>query len=153
METRFSINSNSEHKFGHINIGGGCGQTWPRTNPKPWFPDQWPFDVPNTFKYSAVTSGYVALTPWRHKVYSESIDLWLDVPGVKVKDLSIEIDMGKLRVSGVRADTQLKIDHQYVLTDMYDPTTATASIEDGVLNINVKKRPENLPRKIKVEVR
>lgn len=149
----------------NINIGGGGGlQNWPGTGMiddelwQPWLPaDPWipPVDPPRRMwpAITVVSSGYAALTPWRHVVNTDSIDLWVDVPGVKVQDLSIDIDMGKLRVSAARADTKASIKHVYVLTDMFDPATATAMLEDGVLNINVKKRPESMPRKVKVKVK
>jgi HSP20 family molecular chaperone IbpA len=131
------------------NHGNGI-QTWPGTTDpydQPWIQPALPY------KSQVWTTTAVLTSPWRYKINAESIDLWLDVPGVKAKDMSIDIDMGKLRVRGHRSDTQSKIAQIYALTDMYDPTTATATLEDGVLNVNVKKRIENLPRTVTIIVK
>jgi hypothetical protein len=101
------------------------------------------------------TSGYIQLLPnhWRSNVTETEIKLSCDLPGIKPSDLSVEIDAGTLKVVGTRADTSERIERTWIVTNMFDPTTAEALLENGVLHVTLKKRPEHLPCKVKVKVK
>lgn len=91
---------------------------------------------------------------WRiDKSKQDRISLSIDLPGVKENDLNVEIDSGILNLTAKRFDTNQSIKQTYMLGLTFDPNTASAALESGVLTIVVLKRKEHLPRKIKIETR
>lgn len=115
---------------------------------QPWIVDDPPVKL-------TVTTGYMQVLPlqWRIKQHKDSIELSTDLPGVKAKDLTLEVDVGTLKLSAKRSDTGESILRNYVLDAKYDPRTCAATLEDGVLTVTVKKLPEHMPRKIKITVK
>jgi HSP20 family protein len=77
--------------------------------------------------------------------------LMLDLPGIKKDDLNVSITEGVVSVSGKRGKREFS--GEYTLDASYDPSTANAELEDGVLTLTFDRLPETKPRKIEVKVR
>jgi HSP20 family protein len=87
-----------------------------------------------------------------------------DVPGVQDKDLEVTITGNRLTVSGKRDDEKEERSDRYytyersygtfsrsfTLPDGADTDHLRASLEKGVLTINVPRKPEVQPKKIAV---
>lgn len=86
----------------------------------------------------------------------------LDVPGVKLEDVSITFDKGQLEISverkapeGERKSwynerTYGKVTRTLALPDTADSDAIEASLSDGVLQIVIGKHPEAQPKRIEV---
>jgi len=119
----------------------------------PWNPpiDAQPYPLGGV---TITTSGYLSVSPWRVDTsVVDRITLALDVPGVKVQDLKVEIDDGWVRVSAVRFDTKATNNQTYYVGPAFDPTTCEATLEAGVLTLIVMKFVDRLPRKVNVKVK
>lgn len=91
-----------------------------------------------------------------------SIYIEMDVPGLKIEDLDVTIEKGKLRIYGQRpaADRPGGTYHEernfgqferYVaLSDWVDPNSIDASLHHGVLCIKFAKRPEQQRQKVTI---
>jgi HSP20 family protein len=87
-----------------------------------------------------------------------------DLPGVKEEDLDISLTGNRLTVSGHREEEKRDEGDRYytyersygtfsrsfTLPEGVDVEHANAELKDGVLTINVAKRPEVKPKKIEV---
>lgn len=65
----------------------------------------------------------------------------LDLPGVKRADLSVTQDSDAVRIVGKRGE--LKFDNKYTFPEEYDVSTATATLEDGVLYLTVLRKTKS----------
>jgi HSP20 family molecular chaperone IbpA len=90
---------------------------------------------------------------WRVKELKRSIRLAIDVPGVKLDDLSLEFEDGVFTVTTQRFDTKDTRTETYDLGTLYDPETIRAALECGVLTVTAKKLPNFSARKIAVEAK
>lgn len=88
--------------------------------------------------------------PWRRKVEGESITLSYDVPGVRVEDANVEIDCGVIKFSGRRHDTGATVSSTCNVGHDYDPESATASIDMGVLTIKLERLASRRTHKVPV---
>lgn len=79
------------------------------------------------------------------------LELSLDLPGVKSKDLNVQITDRVINVSGKSRGDDFK--HSYRLSKEYDPETVTASLEDGVLTLGFSKVKSPPSRTIDVKVK
>jgi HSP20 family protein len=91
-----------------------------------------------------------------------SIYIEMDVPGLKIEDLDVTIEKGKLRICGQRStadrpggtyheERQFGQFERYVaLGDWVDPNSIDASLQQGVLRINFAKRPEQQRQKVTI---
>jgi HSP20 family molecular chaperone IbpA len=74
----------------------------------------------------------------------DSVELSLDVPGVKAQDLKVqEVEDGVLRVSGERntAGRQSKFDRSFAVdSNAVNISAAKANLDAGVLTLSVPKR-------------
>jgi HSP20 family protein len=89
-----------------------------------------------------------------------------DVPGIQERDLEVTMTGNRLTVSGKReAEKEEKADRYYTYERSYGSFTRSftlpdgadvdhlhASLEQGVLNISVPKKPEVQPKKIAVKI-
>ena len=121
--------------------------------PNPAYNPPWP-------QMTIHTSGYLAVCgQWTVDLTPDDITMSCDMPGVKVDALKIEINNGQLTATGVRHDLKnggneriaYPIKHQYEVSK-YIPESATATLLDGVLTINMKKREEHKPHVVKIRV-
>lgn len=91
------------------------------------------------------------------------VTISVDVPGLSRTDLSLSLQDGELSVSGERVQkvpdgaTLLvsnasvgKFERTIKLDDSLDPTSADAVVEDGVLTIVLKRRPELKPQQVTI---
>jgi len=123
---------------------------WDNISPvihQPWVPNQY------ILPYTLTTTWVVPLqNTWRvDKSRQDKITLSLDLPGVKENDLCVEIDSGVLKLNAKRFDTGESITQSYVLGVSFDQNTAKATLQAGVLTIDIMKHKEHLSKKIKIE--
>lgn len=115
--------------------------------PNPWHPDTTPWDIlpfippvqpfQPTFQFS--------LAPvWSLDMQVDKCIAKLDLPGVRVNDLKVEIENGTITVVAKRFDTGLldsrtNVNSQQFIGTSYDPKTSEATLEAGVLTVIVLK--------------
>ncbi|HEY3450685.1 MAG TPA: Hsp20/alpha crystallin family protein [Myxococcales bacterium] len=87
-----------------------------------------------------------------------------DLPGVKEEDLDISLTGNRLTVSGKREDEERKEGETYyayersygtftrsfTLPEGIDPNSVNASMKEGVLSIDIPKKPEVQPKKVTI---
>ncbi len=119
------------------------------------WPQPWPAEPVEPQRLSVNTNLYVSVGPlqWRLKHHKDRLELSTDVPGVKAKDLKLEIDAGVLKLEAKRTDTGESIVRNYCIDNKHDPKSCEAALEDGVLTVTFKKLPEHMPRRIKITVK
>lgn len=88
---------------------------------------------------------------WRTTATEKGLELAIDLPGVKSKDISVQVTGREIKVTSKlrgkeSADT-------FRLSKEYDPATIDAYLEDGVLTLSFEKLPEAQPKEIAVKVR
>lgn len=74
--------------------------------------------------------------------------LELDVPGVKPDDLSVEVEGKLLYVSGKR--NGMSFERAWTLPEGLDTENLKASLDYGVLTIEIPKHPKAMPRKVSI---
>lgn len=88
-----------------------------------------------------------------------------DLPGVKEKDLDISLTANRLTVSGKREEEERHEEERYfcyersyggfsrsfTLPEGVDPDSVHAELKEGVLTLNISKKPEVKPKKIEVQ--
>lgn len=84
----------------------------------------------------------------------EQFQLAIDVPGVKMSDISIDLEkdhaihitggrkVHKTEADGSVTSSQSKFEKAFMLNDNIDASKITASLEDGVLTVTVPKNVE-----------
>lgn len=96
----------------------------------------------------------------------EHFHLEMDLPGVAAEDVEITFEEGRLRISAKR-DRQSEDDWKYLhderwwgefnrlisIPDSVDPDTIEARYNNGVLHVQLTKRPEVLPKKIAIKTK
>lgn len=95
----------------------------------------------------------------------EGYHVEMDLPGVKTEDLEVTMEAGRLMVGAKRIfdreDRRVihnerrfgEVARSVELPDSIDPETIEASLENGLLRVDLKKRAEVLPRKIEVQIK
>lgn len=110
-------------------------------------------------------SRYVITPPVDIYETENEYSLRLDMPGVKKEDISITLNDGKLEIEGKPGDayrdrTDLRY-AEFELADYYrafsvghdvDPNGISATTDNGVLAITLRKREEAKPKKIEITV-
>jgi HSP20 family molecular chaperone IbpA len=108
--------------------------------------------VDEVFRYPLFSPKLRTLGAWSGFSYSEDrATLTLDVPGIKKDDLDISIADRVVSVEAKRGKREFK--GIYELDHSYDPSTASAVLEDGVLTLTFERLPETKPKKIEITVR
>jgi len=111
---------------------------------------------------SVVTSQWMPLVDIREE--GDRFVLYADIPGVDPQDIEVQMDKGLLTIKGERraestAETERysrvervhgSFHRRFALPDSADPDGITASGSNGVLRIDIPKRPESTPRRIQV---
>lgn len=120
-----------------------------------------PFTTP--FLTSAIEP---ALNPaFEVKETKDSFEFKADVPGIDSKDLDVKLTNNRLTVSGKReAEKTDKSDTYYTYERSYGSFTRSftvpegingdaihADLKDGVLKINLPKKPEAKPRQVQIK--
>lgn len=81
----------------------------------------------------------------------DGLELSLDLPGVKSKDLNVQVTDRVIIISGKSRGDDFK--HTYRLSKEYDPETASASLEDGVLTLRFAKVKNTATKTIEVKIK
>ncbi|MCB9685063.1 MAG: Hsp20 family protein [Alphaproteobacteria bacterium] len=76
--------------------------------------------------------------------------LVIDVPGVRKDALELQVQNRRLTVSGRRATGSTGWRHAFTVPDTVDTTAITADLQDGVLTLELPRKPELGPRRIQV---
>ena len=76
--------------------------------------------------------------PWRMSLAAGVLSAAIDMPGILMDDLTVEIKSGTLKVAGVRFDTKQGVSYEKTIGNDYDPKSAAATLCSGVLTITVK---------------
>lgn len=111
---------------------------------------------------SVVTSQWMPLVDIREE--GDRFVLYADIPGVDPQDIEVQMDKGLLTIKGERrAESTVETERysrvervhgsfhrRFALPDSADPDGITASGSNGVLRIDIPKRPESTPRRIQV---
>ena len=111
---------------------------------------------------SVVTSQWMPLVDIREE--ADRFVLYADIPGVDPQDIEVQMDKGMLTVKGERraestSETERysrvermhgSFHRRFALPDSADPEGITANGSNGVLRIEIPKRPESTPRRIQV---
>ena len=86
----------------------------------------------------------------RIKTLEDKLQLSYDVPGVTLDNLEILSEDRLLTVKATRKDFDETVTYHYSLSSKYDGSLATASLQNGVLVLDVPQREESKSRKIKI---
>ena len=88
---------------------------------------------------------------YRTEIVDDGLVLSIDLPGVKSKDLSVQVTGRDVKVSGKHRGEEFK--QTYKIAKEYDPETVSATLEDGVLTLSFKKSVGNETKTIEVKVK
>lgn len=118
-----------------------------------------PLDVFDTFRFfddfyrSSTGSKHNAscAAPYRADVTDAGLELALDLPGVKAKDLSVQVVDRSVIVSGKLRGEDFK--HAYRISKDHDPASVEATLEDGVLSLRFSRTKELQARNVEVKVK
>lgn len=108
------------------------GSTWPATN-------------------SFITVGG-SISAWNLDVKADRIIATVDVPGCKAEGIELTLSNGTLSVKATRTKGGYASFQTHIGTD-YDPDTAEAEVEDGVLTVTVMRFKEKISKKIAVKAK
>jgi HSP20 family molecular chaperone IbpA len=72
----------------------------------------------------------------------------VDLPGVKQKDIDIQMTGQNLSISGTLRGEKFK--YSYLISREYNPETIDAILEDGVLELSFEKFASESPKKIEI---
>jgi HSP20 family protein len=93
-----------------------------------------------------------------------SFEISAELPGIKKDDINIELDNGRLTISGERkfqneenaknyhrVETKYgKFSRSFYLPDSINEESINAQYEDGLLNITIEKKEEKVKKKIQI---
>jgi HSP20 family protein len=96
----------------------------------------------------------------------ETLAVRLEMPGIDAEDVEVTVEDRTLTVAGTRPAPEVgehdvvrrreirtgEFRRTLVLPEGLDPEAITADLERGILEITIARRPEVLPRKVKVEI-
>jgi HSP20 family protein len=111
---------------------------------------------------SVVTSQWAPMVDIREE--PDRFVLYADIPGVDPQDIEVQMDRGLLTIKGQRRAeaggdngrfSRIERMHgvfhrRFALPDSADPEGIKAHGHNGVLQVEIPKRPESKPRRIKV---
>ena len=88
---------------------------------------------------------------------NDKLALELDLPGVKAQDISVEIEGDALRIRGERKGRHDETGKRsgvfswaYQLPNGYDTDAMQASLEDGILTVEIPRHPKAMARKVPI---
>jgi HSP20 family protein len=108
--------------------------------------------------------------PWVPRVdmfdRKDTLVVRAELPGMRSEDIDLTVENSELVISGSRSfeqDEETKGFHRQeifhgsferavYLPDEFDPDKIAAQYRDGILEITIPRRPEVLPKKVKVDI-
>jgi HSP20 family protein len=106
----------------------------------------------NWFDFDALDfDKFFAPKSYNIETSDSGLTLSVDLPGVKASDLSLQIEGHVLKISGKQRGNDIR--QTYQLSKQYDPESATAKLEDGVLTVGFLKREEAKPKTINIQIK
>lgn len=117
----------------------------------PWIVPSYPA-WPGTTSAGSITVTTTPITPWRVKYDGDKVMMAIDLPGVKSKDIVLDIKDGIVLLMATRADTNECTSEQYDLGEEYNPNSAEAKLADGVLTLWVKEYPDRVTENVRVPI-
>lgn len=78
----------------------------------------------------------------------------VEMPGFTKDDVKVNVDAaGHLNIQGktTRRGKELKFGQAYHIPDKADPSTADASLKDGIFRLTFKKKNKHKPKEIKIK--
>lgn len=112
---------------------------------KPDLFDAFFYGLPTTRTRSSILNDY------RVESTAEGLELSVDLPGVKSKDLTVQVTGRQVSITGKARGEDVK--HTYRISKDFDPDTAEAVLEDGVLTLFFKKSKGQEARTLQVKVK
>lgn len=114
------------------------------------------FDTLRTLEdlYSTPTTRtrvYTNSSVYRTEEKDNELHLSIDLPGVKGKDISVQATGREIKVTGKLRGENFK--YSYVLSKDYDPETAAAIHEDGVLTLTFGKTETAKTKTVEIKVK
>lgn len=96
----------------------------------------------------------------------EQLVIRAEMPGITADDIDLTIEDRTLTIAGARSFAeetdegtfhrreihQGRFERTLVLPEGMNPEEITANVEHGILEVSIPRRPEVLPRKVKVQV-
>lgn len=129
-----------------------------------------PYSVARDFDRFFEELGTSTPRPWIPRVdvfdREDRLVVRTELPGLKVEDIDVTLENSELVISGSRTFeheeegkgyhrreiAQGEFRRTIYLPDEYDADKVGAEYHDGILEITVPKRPEVLPKKVKVDI-
>jgi len=106
------------------------------------------FDDSTSSLQASQVRGYCS-SSYRTETTDRGLSLSIDLPGVKATDLTVQVVGNDVKVSGkVRG---VDFDYAYRLNKEYDPDTAEAVLDCGVLTLLFQRSKRAVGRKIEVK--
>lgn len=120
--------------------------------PYPIYPVQpvQPVYVPTTI---TTTTSVWPPSAWKALTVNDVLTASLDIPGIRAIDASVEIASGVIRFAGKRYDTGYIRNETYAIGNDYDPETAKATVDAGVLTVTVEKFKSRRAHKVTIEAK
>ncbi|MBD3319711.1 MAG: Hsp20 family protein [Chitinivibrionales bacterium] len=99
--------------------------------------------------------------------HDDHYSLKADLPGLDKKDIAIKVENGTLSISGEKKHESTRkekekysyfersfgrFERSFALPEHIDPEHIDARYKDGVLEVDLKKKPESKPKAIEVKV-
>jgi len=114
------------------------------------------FDTLRTLEdlYSTPTSRtrvYTNTSVYRTEEKDNELHLSIDLPGVKSKDISVQVTGREIKVTGKLRGEDFK--YSYVLSRDHDPETVVATHEDGVLTLTFGKTSSAKTKTVEIKVK
>ncbi len=114
------------------------------------FDDLFPLGKRGTWNYTTISAEPKSSTfSYKSETTENGARLTIDVPGIKVGDLSVYAEQNYLVVEGKRDD--VKRSTKFTI-DGYDPSTIKASLSDGVLTVNLNTISAEKPTRIPIDI-
>jgi HSP20 family molecular chaperone IbpA len=101
--------------------------------------------------YTNRTKLYSSLPVYRVEEKDSELHLSIDLPGVKSKDISVQVTGREIKVTGKLREEDFK--YSYTISKDYDPDTVSAVHEDGVLSLSFRKAASAKTKTVEIKVK
>jgi HSP20 family molecular chaperone IbpA len=80
----------------------------------------------------------------------DGITLSVEIPGVKFEDINVQTFDRKIKLAGKKKGNQF--DYSYTLSDLYDISSCSATLQNGILSLHFLKNAAYLPKTIQIKI-